>query len=351
MNTDNKNPSAQIMLSLFVCSIAVPLLQNVYSKSNISFLLSVIASVVSVVFIFIMFIPTILIGKKTGVDFISFASRVTPNGIIFTASFYGLYLVYTAVYFLTNYTDMMSEKINPEANKYFIAFLILATCSYGAWKSANALTRCAVFLFSFFVISTIIIFSGNISNLNFSDLEYDWLISGSISDFFSYVSYFEVGAVISIIFCCLSGGKDNFKFRRVAVTLAGFLTFLIVSLFFIYFVLGDFGKNQNFQVATLSKASQLGSMRGFDSLYLIVSTSSIFLLISMLSVCMSKIVNCPGIFKISLGFCLAVFILYLCIESDYAVKEILFNTNIIMVLTIIGAIAIPCGYLLSLRRI
>lgn len=349
MSKNQNNSSSQIMIALFVCLIFIPLVQSIYNKTDISFPLAIIAAVISTVFIFLMFIPTIVIGKKTGLDFISYASKITPNAIIFTAAFYGLYFVYTAVYFLTNYTDMMIAKVNPDANKYVIALLVLAACSYGAWKSANALIRCAVFLFAFIFIALLLIFCGNISNIDFQNA--DLQIAGSIPDFIKCVSYLEVGAVVSIIFSCLSGGTQNFNFRRLIAMLAGYFIVLALSIFFIFFVLSDFGKFQSYQFSILSKTTQLGNIKEFDSIFLIISTMSAFMLISVITVCMSKITNCPEQYKINGGFCLLVFILYLCTENNFAVKQILLNSNVIMILTIIGAIIIPCGYLSALRRI
>lgn len=348
MRANLKLSSVQLMISFFVFSSAVIILQNFYAASDTSFLMNLICVVLGVLIAFLFFVPSIIIRSQTKLDFMSFAHLKTPNAIIFTSAFYAMYFVYAAGYFLVTYTEMFNQKLNPEGNIYVIAFLLLSACVYAVYKGINAITRCGIFIFAFSLLAFTLIFSGNIANLDF--VNYSFTFNGSNSDFINNLSYFLTISVIAVIFACVSGKTKNFKIRHIVITMAATVVLFALAMFFVFFVLGDYGRQQSFQFFTLSKSAKFGTMNGMDSLYLSLSTSSVFLIISIITVCINKATGKIKNIKMALIFSLLIFILFICARNFNSVKEILINVHILNILTFVAAVLIPSIYLLFFRR-
>ena len=138
MRANLKLSSVQLMISFFVFSSAVIILQNFYAASDTSFLMNLICVVLGVLIAFLFFVPSIIIRSQTKLDFMSFAHLKTPNAIIFTSAFYAMYFVYAAGYFLVTYTEMFNQKLNPEGNIYVIAFLLLSACVYAGHDNGHS---------------------------------------------------------------------------------------------------------------------------------------------------------------------------------------------------------------------
>ncbi len=348
MQTKIKFPSLRLMLSLFMCSSAVILLQNINLSKNRSFTFDLLcilsASFISLLF----FVPNIILKKNNNTDFMSFAHSKTPSGVIFTAAYYSIYFVFVAEYFLVSYTDMFVKKLNPEANIFVVSILLIATCIYASYKGASAITRCGIFIFSFSLIGFILIFAGNISNLDFQN--YPFEISGNYSDFISGVSFYLTPSFVAVIFATISGYTKKFKTRQTAITL-GFITIVFVTvMFFIRFALGDYAYSQEYPSYVLSKSSHMGVISGMDGFYLSISTLSVFLVISLLLTCLTKTSGKSSSMKIILIFSVIIYVLFICAQNLNSVREILLNTTVLNALTFISAVVIPTIYMLIFRR-
>lgn len=348
MQTKIKFPTKRLLLTLFLCVSAIILLQNYSVSENSSFTFNLLCLVTGIAVCFLFFIPSFIIKKRSGLDFMSFAHIKTPSAIIFTSAFYAIYFVYTAEYFLLTYADMFGKKLNPDANLNVIALMLLLVCVYASYKGANAISRCGIFLFIFSFIAYILIFSGSISSLDFE--HYSFSFNGNLNDFLHNISFFITPSFIAVIFACLSGYTKNFKIRQTAITL-GFIALLFaIALFFIWFALGDYGRQQEYQIFVLTKASHLGVVSGIESLYLSISTFSVFLIISLLLCCISKSVGESSILKNIVIFAVLIYVLYICSDYFNSVKELLTNPLCLNILTFISAVIIPVIYLLVFGR-
>lgn len=348
MQTKIKFPSKRLLLTLFLCSNAVIFLQNTDLSGTNSFLFDALCIVTGLSIAFLFFIPSIILKKHTDLDFLSYAHIKTPSAIIFIAAFYGMYFVYTAVHFLLNYTDMFAKKLNPEANIYVIAFILLSVCIYGAYKGANAISRCAIIIFAFSLIAYIMFYAGNILNLDFS--HYGFNFNGKADDFLSNTSYYLTISFTAVIFASVSGYTKNFKTRHTVLTLVFIALTSVITMFFIRFALGEYANSQEYPAFVLSKASHMGIVSGMDGFYLSLTTLSVFLIISLILSSISKLSGESSSLKMISIFAVIIFVLYICAGYFNSVKEILSNPHILNIMTLISAVIIPTFYMLIFWR-
>ncbi len=343
-----KIPSKRMFLSFFICSTAIILLANYNFLKDTTFTFNIFTVFLGLIISFLFFIPSMVIRKRSKLDFISFAHKVTPSGILFVSAYYILYFVFVTEYFLISYTDMFVKNINPDANKFVIAFILLLVCLYSACKGVNAITRSAIFIFAISFVSYVLIFSGLINSLDFTHNTFE--INGSSNDFISNILYFMTPSFIAVIFACVSGKAKNFKRKHIAYTLISVALIYLLFIFFIYFAIGDYTFNQDYQSFLLSKASQLGTLGGLDGLYLSVTTLAVFLIISLFICCIKSTLGEYSNTKNTIVFTAIIFVLYLCSGFFNSVEEILTNALIFNIFNFISAVVIPSLYIMFFRR-
>ena len=348
MQTNIRFPSKRLFIALFISATAIILLQN-YSLSPDSSFTFILFTILTGLFIsFLFFIPSMLIKKKTNLDFISFAHRETPSAIIFVSAYYSLYFVYAIEYFLINYTDMFLKKLNPDANKFVIALILVAVCVYSACKGVNAISRTTVFILFISLVWFILIFSGLVPSLDFTHNSFE--ISGNTSDFIFDSQFFLTSSFIAVIFAFTSGYTDKFKISHSIFSLIFIAVLFALFTFFLNFSLGSYANNQEYQSFVLSKASQLGTIGGLDGLYLSLSTTAVFTAISLIFCCIAKSLGNNGSIKNISIFAVIIFVLFICSATFNSVREILTNKYVFNTLNFISAVFIPSIYILGFRR-
>lgn len=342
-----KIPSKRMFLSFFICLTAIILLGSYNYLKASSFTFNIFTVLTGLSLSFLFFIPSTIIQKRTQLDFISFAHKVTPSGIIFVSAYYVLYFIFVIEYFLISYTDMFVKNINPDANKFVIALILLLVCFYSACKGVNAITRSAIFIFAISFVSYILIFSGLISSLDFTHNTFE--VNGN-SNFLSNTLYFLTPSFIAVIFACISGKAKNFKQKHIMFTFVSIALIYLLFIFFIYFAIGDYAFNQEYQSFLLSKASKLGTLGGLDGLYLSITTLAIFLIISLVICCIKSTLGEYSNIKNTIVFTGIIFVLYLCSGFFNSVEEILTNILLFNILNFVSAVVIPSLYIIFFRR-
>lgn len=348
MQTKIKFPSKRLLLLIFLAGISVILLESFNLPKDTSFLFNLLTLICGFSLTALNFVPSIIIKNRTDLDFMSLAHIKTPNAIIFVSAFYCMYFVYTAEYFLIKYCDMFSKKLNSEANIFAVAFVLLAVCVYAGYKGTNAIARCSIFIFAFSFIVFLLVFTGNISNLEINIADFNY--SGQKGDFINNTSFFLTPAFTAVIFSVLSGYTKNFRPRQIvfSVAITAFLFALI--LFFTTFVLGEYAFAQDYRCFLLSKTTHFGDVGGFDSLYLSISLLTVFLTISLILTCICKSTGKSSSLPIVLIFALIIFVLFICSYHFNAIKELLTNHYILNILTFVSAVVIPVIYLFVFGR-
>ena len=340
--------SIQLMLSLFLSVVAIILLQNYNSALSPSFLVNLICIFVATAFVLLYFVPTIIIKRRTNLDFLSFAQRVTPSGVVFTAAFYSLFFIYATVFFLIKFCDVFQSSVNPEASVYVVAAVMLAAAIYAAHKGIGAVTRSGIFIFAFSLVTLAVVFCGNISMLDFN---VNPLIGSSYSGgAVSSISAFMQPTFAAVIFASVAKDVKKFKARHIVITVISAAIVMLLSVFFIWFVLGNCGTNQPYQLFLLSKAAQIGSTGGMDSLFLALLSMAVFIVASL---CLISLKNtCRNSKKpyMTVVYAVIAFALFVCGENINSVKEILISQNVFNFLTFTSAVLLPIIYLIIFRR-
>ncbi|MGN0491505.1 GerAB/ArcD/ProY family transporter [Ruminococcus sp.] len=348
MQTKIKFPSKRLLLLIFLSGISVILLESFDLPENTSFLFNLLTLLCGFSITALFFIPSVIIKNRTDLDFMSLAHIKTPNAMIFVSAFYCMYFVFTAEYFLIRYCDMFSKKLNSEANILAVAFVLLAVCVYAAYKGTNGIARCSIFVFVFSFIVFLIVFAGNISNLEINNTEFNFY--GQKNDFINNTSFFLTPAFTAVIFSVLSGYTKNFRSRQIVFSVAVTAIVYGLILFFTTFVLGEYAFAQDYRCFLLSKTTHFGNVGGFDSLYLSISLLTVFLLISLILTCICKSTGKSSYLPIVLVFSVIIFVLFICAYHFNAVKELLTNHYILNILTFISAVVIPVIYLFAFGR-
>ncbi len=348
MQSKVKFSSVRLMLTLFICSASMLMLYNIFGNERPEFLSQIISVPVGVAITLVYFVPSVIIKRRTGVDFISFVKQNTPSAIIFISAYYALYFAFLLTGFMLRYTDMFSSSLNPETSVYVLSFVLLLTGVYTAVKGINTISRISVFIFAFLLLAFLLIFGGNIANLDFNvnstelKTDYNSLMSGIA--FFSSVSF------IAVIFAFTSQSIKKYRLRHTIITVFAIFIFAALIVFFICFSLGSYGCRQPYQFCLLSRTSDYGAMRGMESFYLAAASASIFVLISSLLTCVKHSVEAKSGKRVLLLFALSVYILFVCAGTFNSVKEILNSIYVLNILNFISAVLIPTIYIIIFRR-
>lgn len=345
MNTQAPFSSVRLAVALFVCGFS-PLL--LFNFSDTDFTTCALSALFGFALVLFCFVPSAVIKRRTGLDFITLAKRATPSGIIFVFSYYALSLVFTATGFLLRYADMFSNSLNSQTNVYVLAVLLLLACIYAAHKGISVLTRSAVFIFALMTLFILLISCGNISNLNFNANVR--ALTPSYASFIHNISLIFSTSFIAVIFAFNSHKTNKFSIRQIVIMTSALLLCALIFLFFISFSLGDYANRQPYQLYLLSKTANFGGVMGMDSLYLAAVTSGTFILISAVLLSLKQCGEGAGNMKILLLFALIIFVLFVCAESYNSVKEILTNPYILNTLNLISAVIIPAIYIFSSRK-
>ncbi len=344
MQTKIKFPATRLMITLFISMLSIILLQNYSVNNSTSFIFDVACVLIGFLIIFLFYAPSIIIKKRTNLDFLSFAHLKTPSAVVFISAFYCIYFVYAITYFLYIYSDMFVKKLNSEANIYVVAFLVLGATVYAAYKGVNAITRYSIFVFVFAIISFLLVFLSNVTNLNFENFSINF--TGNSKCLINNLSYFLIPSFSAVIFAGVSGYTKKFKIRQVAISLVFTALIFILSLFFIRFCLGGYAYQQPYQFFLLSKTAHLGVVSGIEGFFLALVTTTVFITISLMLTCITKSTGKTGNIWIILMFALIIVIFFICTVEFESIKSILLNHMILNIMSFIGAVAIPSIYLL-----
>lgn len=336
---NSKSGFFQMMIALFVAVIGIILIQN-YSFVNQSLMSSVFSIVISITVLFICIVPTLVIKHKTGLSFIGFVKRETPSAMIFLSMFYALYFVYVLTHFLLKYSIVFTSTENRKDAGFAVVFILLAVCVFASAKGIGAVARCSLFVFAFTLIAFALIFGGNVIHLDFSAFEFELSINqlqyGSVA--FAIVTFaavvfgfFEYDSVI--------------KSKSILLLLCGIALTLLLVVFFVFFALGQYGTMQSYQIFVLSKSAKIGDVGGIDSFYMSLCAMTIFVLVSLCLICVGRVVNRNESVSCMAIFAAVAYVLYLTADYYNSVKEIIINSYVFDIFTVLASFAVPMIYI------
>jgi hypothetical protein len=336
-------PSKRLFLALMLCACAVILLQNHNVPPGQSFTVNLLCMLGGMLLCALMFIPAVLIKKRTGSDFLTVAAQKTPKLRLPLACFYCLYFVYAAEYFLIPYTRLFTGKYYTGVSPCVIALLLLAVCVYAAFKGANIVTRFGIFLFAFAIFTNILLFAGSVSSLDFTNNSV--LLRGDAESSVRAVVYFAAPAFIAVIFACLSGGISGFKLRQPLFSLLFTSVKFGLVIFFVAFALGKYAERQDYQSFILSRVAHFGAFAGVESFFTALLTMSVFMIISLFLCCMERTTGKEGRLRTIITLTAIIFALRLIAEFSRFVADVLTNDLIMLIFSFAAAFVIPLAYI------
>ena len=341
---NSKSRYSQMMIALFVAIIGIILIQN-YNFVNQSFAASVLSLIIGIIILIICMIPSLIVKRKTNLSFIGFVSRETPTVMIFLSMFYALYFVYVIVNFLLRYSSVFTTTGNRSDAGFFVIFAILAVCVFSSVKGIGAVARCSLFVFAFAVAALALFFGGNIGNLDFSYLEFDF--NTSQLQFGSAV--FAMPAFAAVVFGFFEY-NSSIRVKNLIWLLCGIAAVLLIVVFFVYFVLGDYGTMQSYQIFLLSKTAEFGNVGGIDSFYLSLCAMAVFVPVSLCLICVGRVVNRDEDVWCMIIFAAISYVLYLTADYYNSVREIILNPYVFDFFTLLASFVLPIIYITILRR-
>lgn len=340
--------SIQLMVTLFVSGLFIILSQNYYSESSVSLIFTAISAVVGVIFTLLYFVPTIIIIKNTEKDFFAFARAVSSKLFVAVSLFYALYFVYVSGILLKKYADGFNQTLNPDANALVIVFVLLCISVYASNKGISAVTRCGIFIFVFCLISLILIYTGNISNLDFSDTTA--FASVGKGRFIKSLSLYMSLGFVAVLFSGVAGRVKSFKVKYAVIVFAIFLLVVLLYIFFVVFALGKYGNQQNNQLFLLSKSAHFDNIGGLDCLFQSAFTFSVFITLSLLLIGLGRLTSKSNSLLIKILFAGIIFAMFVCMEFCSNNCKIMFSIYCFDVVTFIAAVIIPSIYIIAFRR-
>lgn len=348
MKQDVPFSSKRFMLALTLCACAVILLQNHAVSTDLPFPLQLGSLALGLTVCFLLFIPAMLLKKRCGCDVPMLALRAGTVQGKFIAVLYTVSFLYIAVYFFIPYTDMFCKKYYTETSPMFVALLLLLCCVYAVFKGVNVMTRFGLFLFVLALLTNALQFGGCISSVDFQNGSFD--LHGNPASFWGNVRYFLSPCFIAALFAALSGGAHGFRVRHTVFSLLLTGIKYALVLFFLTFSVGEYAKRQAYPTFVLSRAAHIGRFAGIESLYMALSTLSVFMIISLLLCGVTKVWNRSGKLQWIVPFTVVIFAALTAAELFPAVKNVLTATPMCNGFAVLTAAVLPGVYLLRERR-
>lgn len=341
---NSKSRFSQMMIALFVAVIGIFIIQN-YSFVNQSFISSLFSILIGLTIFIICIIPTLIVKQKSDMSVIGFVKRETPSIMIFMSMFYALYFVYVIVNFLLGYSNLFTSTGNRGNVGFVVIFIMLAVCVFASGRGIGALARCSLFIFAFAVIAFALIFGGNISHLDFSAFTFE--LSGHQLQYGSAV--FAMTAFAAVVFGFFEYNSKS-RTKSIWCFVCGVAAMLFLVVFFVFFVTGDYGTMQNYQIFVLSKAAEIGNIGVFDSFHLSLCAMTIFVLVSLCLISVGKVVGRDENVWCMSVFAAIAYVLYLTADYYNSVKEIILNPYVFGIFTVLASFVIPMIYIIIFWR-
>lgn len=248
-----------------------------------------------------------------------------------------LVLVYSSTHFLTLYGKMFTENLNTDADVFSMVVIILLVSIFGAINGVTSVSRTSIFVFAFTAIGLVILLCGNLSNFGFENLSFqdNFSFGDLLNKTVTNISYIFV--LVILFFLGYSKDKKHNK-SLIVFGIIAFLTLCLINVLTII-VLGKYSQLGHNNLFTLFRTASFGGITGFQSFYLIISTASIFVILSLCMASVKKAVNKKNN-NIIYAFSILVIILYFCCRKIRFVNSIISNQNVFVIVTAVGIGAI-----------
>ncbi|MDR0404472.1 MAG: spore germination protein [Oscillospiraceae bacterium] len=341
--------TTQTFVMLFIGQILLNLTYNPLLFSSENMWDHIVSTVLSFLAVFIIFCPIYFLYKrdpKTNIVKTS-VNAFGKFGIII-ALLYVLYYLFASCYSLCVFNIFTKNVMSPKTSLWLVSFAVGIASWYGASKGIEGLARACLIIFFMILASMIFLFCAltpRIDDLNYAPLMYE----GTSSVFDGAMSMIAQNFCIPAVAVLFPFVKGNFKKGIFFWNISSHL-FLASIIFLVVGSLGDYAKTQMFPIYTAVTVAEIGALKRMDSIFLGLWTTSLFCNISLFLFLISNIFeNLWGkkAAKISLLFCALFISSFSAISSsDMEFLKDIYNVNIILGLTAVVTILLPCLLLL-----
>lgn len=348
MKQDVPFSSKRLLLTLTLCACAVILLQNHDLSTDLPFPLQLGSLAAGLAVCLLLFVPAIRLKLRYDSDVPSLALRRSKAEQITVAVLYTLYFLFVAAYFLLPYTAMFCQKYYTETSPAFVALLLLACCVYAAYKGVNVITRFGIFLFVLALLTNALLFGGCISEVDFRNGSFG--VTGNMDVFWRDALYYTTPCFTAALFACLSKDALRFRWRHVVFSLGASGVKYALVMFFLTFAAGEYAERQAFPTFVLSRVAHFGSFAGVESLYMALSTMSVFMTVSLLLCGVTKMWGKGGSLRLIAVLTAVIFGVQLLALRYPFITAVLTSPLWLTGLTVLTATVLPTVYLLRERR-
>lgn len=334
----------QLFVMLYISRMVINVTYSSYNADTSTLRYGMLSSVFALVTTLLMSVPVFIMFKTSN------GRTVTDNSYLLfkkwgaiIAVVYSLYFLWVLINTLTQFNIMVTNVLNPTASVFILSLAVITSSMYGAYKGIEALGRASTIIFFFIVSAMIILFCTLIPQTDLLNLEPITIQdSKGISEI--ALSMISKNSCIPALAILLPFAKGNSKrgvvWWAVAVYLSTALLILIITA-----VLGDYLETQIFPVYSITALASLGVTERLDGLFLGVWTAGIFIKISLflylLSACVKRIFG-ETISRWSILICGAlVLITSMGISAKEGLFQIIFNNNLMLILTLVTGVVIP----------
>lgn len=334
----------QLFVMLYISRMVINVTYSSYNADTSTLRYGMLSSVFALVATLLMSVPVFIMFKTSN------GRTITDNSYLLfkkwgaiIAVVYGLYFLWVLINTLTQFNIMVTNVLNPTASVFILSLAVITASMYGAYKGIEALGRASTIIFFFIVIAMIILFCTLIQQTDFLNVEPITIQdSKGISEIaFSMISKNSCIPALAILLPFVKGNsKRGVVWWAVAVYLSTALLILIITA-----VLGDYLETQIFPVYSITALASLGVTERLDGLFLGVWTAGMFVKISLflylLSACVKRIFG-ETISRWSILICGAlVLIASIGISAKEGLFQMIFNNNLMLILTLITGVVIP----------
>lgn len=330
---------SQLLITIYICTICLLLLQEKTLFSNTSISNTCIAIFCFSISFIIILLPAFYLFKYSKKDDLySFNPKLFACIIIF-------FMMWGTVRTLMNYCNMFTTCVNPNASHFVVALIVILSAVYSAYKGIASITRCGLIIFCVFVISLVVILFSNFANIDLDNIKIESMSYSDVTSIF--LSLFPI--CFPIILFILNTEYSKGKLKKSILTYIFFVIVTVVSLIFINILtVGSFGNERKYSFFTLSKIVKIESFEGLDSLFLIAITVSMFLFVSMILGTINKLSSKNCSLCNSILYAVIIFVFYICADNLKSISNILQNNEIFAIMCVVCIFVIPIFYLIKI---
>ena len=348
---------SQLFVMLFISRVIVNLTYSIYVVDINNMWEHFSSSIIAFVLTIVMTLPVYFLYKTTNNSSVLDTSYNVFSKIgALIVIIYAIYFLWVLCYTISLFDIFVTDLMNPNISSISLSIAVVVASVYGAIKGIEAIGRTSTIIFFAILIVFIFLAVALFPQVNSNNLQ-PLFYGGAKTTLQGVVFMLGRNSCIPVMAVLISMTKGEKKKIKRGIFFWSFSIYGFSTLF-IYLTVGVLGKyylsTQAFPIYTVASVAQVGIFQRLDAVFLGAWTAGIFiktsLFIYLVSICVKKIWG-EKASKISILIVGAIVLF-----CSYAVSlstdamSILFNNNVLMILTFITALLIPVILLIKINR-